>query len=163
MTDTRLSRPLERDSSLEIEETINIVSHAPAGTTAYSTRSASKRPARPPSPLPQPLPEPTISTLAPNKHIQSSKNSVAPNYKLSSILQLVDTENYSAWRDISQYILEPFNCGDIVIGKQTMDTFEADDYDNFIHRYQFAATYSIDTLESQLPIPLTTYKTPCKR
>ena len=135
MTDAGLSRQLGGGCSSGTEETITEASHPPAGTTARSTRSSSKRPARPPSPPPPPPPEPTTSTPAPDRHIQSSKNSVALNYKLTSIPNLVGTENYRPWRIISQYLQEPFNCWNIVIDEEMIDTFEGDDIDNFINRY----------------------------
>jgi len=162
MTDSGPSRQLDGGSSSETEETITVASYPPADTTARSTRSASKRPARQPSPPPPPPPELTTSTPALNRHIQSSNNSVPPNYKLSSIPKLVGTENYSSWRDISQYVLEPFNSWDIVLGEEAMDTFEGDVPDNFIHHYQYAATYFIQTVESQWLILLATHKTPSK-
>jgi len=43
-----------------------------------------------------------------------------------------------------------------------MDTFEGDNPDNFIACYQYAATYFIQTVESQWLILLATHKTPPK-
>ena len=164
MTDSGPSRQLQGDSSPETEEVITVASQPPPPpeTTYRSTRSASQRRSRTWIPSPPLPPEPLPSTPAPDKHIQSSKNSVAPNYKLSSIPKLIGTENYRAWRDISQYVLELFNCWDIVIGEETIDSFEGDDNNNFIDRYQYAATYFIQTVESQWLILLATHKTPPK-
>jgi len=63
------------------------------------------------------------------------KNSVAPNYKLSSIPQLIGSDNYRAWRDISQDVLEHVNSWNIVLGEETIDDYAEEDNDNFIHRY----------------------------
>jgi len=167
MADTAASRQL-RDSESETEDTVRVASRpATRSTTAAGessrrpARSGSKRPAKSPSTSPPP-PAGKTSTPAPDKHIQSSKNSVAPNYKLSSILKLTGSENYHAWRDISQYVLELFNCWNIVLGEETIDDYAEDDNDNFIDRCQYAATYFIQTIESQWLILLATHKTPPK-
>jgi len=167
MTDAAASRQL-RDSESETEDTVRVASRpATRSTTAAGessrgpARSGSKRPAKSPSTSPAP-PAGKTSTPARDKHIQSSKNSVAPNYKLSSIPKLTGSENYRAWRDISQYVLELFNCWNIVLGEETIDDYAEDNNDNFIDRYQYAATYFIQTVESQWLILLATHKTPPK-
>ena len=153
MTDTAASRQLG-DSESETEDTVGVASRpATRSTTAAgeSSRgpacSGSKRPAKFPESLPPP-PAGKTSTPAADKHIQSSKNTVAPNYKLSSIPKLTGSENYRAWRDISQYVLEHFNCWNIVLGEETIDDYAEDDNDNFIDRYQYAVTYFIQIIES---------------
>jgi len=49
-----------------------------------------------------------------------------------------------------------------VLGEETIDDYAEDYNDNFIHRYQYAATYFIQTVESQWLILLATHKTPPK-
>jgi len=68
-----------------------------------------------------------------------------------------------AWRDISQYVRKLFNFWNIVLGEETIDDYAEDDNDNFIDRYQYAATSFIQTLESQWLILLATHKTPPER
>jgi len=167
MSHAAASRQL-RDSESETEDTVRVASRPPRRSTTTAgestgrpARSRSQRPAKSPSTSPPP-PAGKISTPAPDKHIQSSKNSVAPNYKLSLIPKLTGSENYRAWRHISQYGLEPFNCWNIVLGEATIDDYAEDDNDNFIDRYQYAATYFIQTVESQWLILLATHKTPPK-
>jgi len=167
MADTGASRQL-RDSESETEDTVRVASRAATGSTTAAgkssrrpARSGYKRPAKSPSTSPPPLAGKT-STPAPDNHIQCSKNSVAPNYKLSSITKLTASENYCAWRDISQYVLEPFNCWNIVLGEETIEDYAEEDNDNFIDRYQYLATYFIQTIESQWLILLATHKTPPK-
>jgi len=168
MIDTAASRQLH-DSESETDDTVRVASHpATRSTTAAGessrrpARSGSKQPAKSPEFLPPP-PAGKTSTLAADKHIQSSKNSVAPNYKVSSIPKLTGSENYSAWRDISEYVLELFNCWNIVLREETIDDYAEDDNDNYIDRYQYAATYFIQIVESQWLILLATHKAPPKR
>ena len=132
MTDAAARRQL-RDSESETEDTVRVAScPAMRSTTAAGesprrpARSGSKRPAKSPSTSPPP-PAGKTSTPAPDKHIQSSKNSVAANYKLSSITKLTGSENYCAWRDISQYVLELFHCWNIVLGEEKIDNYAEDD------------------------------------
>jgi len=167
MTDTAASRQ-RRNTESETEDTVRVASHparrstTPAGESSRRpARSGSKRPAISRSTSPPP-PACKTSTLAPYKHIQSSKNSVAPNYKLSSIPKLTGSKTYCAWSDISQYVLEPFNCWNIVLGEEAIDDYAEDDNDNFVDGYQYAATYVIQTIESQWLILLATHKTPPK-
>ena len=49
-----------------------------------------------------------------------------------------------------------------MLGEETIDDYAEDDNDNFIDRYQYAATYFIQTVESQWLIFLATHKTPPK-
>jgi len=107
MAEPAASRQLCNSES-ETEDTIRVASRpatcstTTAGESSYRPAcSGSKRPAKSPenSPLP---PARKTSTPATDKHIQSSKNLVAPNYKLNSIPNLTGSESYSAWRDISQ-------------------------------------------------------------
>jgi len=109
-----------------------------------------------------PPPAGKTSTAAHDKHIQSSKNSVAPNNKLSSISKVTGSENYRAWRDISQYVLEFVNCGNIVLGEEMIDNYREGDNDNLIDRYQYATRYFMQTVESKWLILLATHKTPSK-
>jgi len=167
MTNTAASRQL-RNSESETEDTIRVASRPPTRSTTADgescrcpAHSGSKRQAKLPEFSAPPLAGKT-STPAAYKHIQSSKNSVAPYYKLSSIPRLTGSKNYRAWRDISQYVLETFNCWNIVLGEETIDDYAEDDKDNFIDCYQYAATYFIQTVESQLLILLATHKTPPK-
>jgi len=163
MTNTAGSRQL-RDTESETEYTVRVPSHHATHSTAAAgessrrpARSGSKRPAKSPSTTPSP-PASETSTLAPDKHIQSSKNLLTPKYKLSSIPKLTGSENYGAWGDISQYVLELLNCWSIVLGEETIDDYAEDDNDNFIDRYPCAATYFIQTVESQWLILLATHK-----
>ena len=156
MTDTVASTGRQlRDSESETEEAVRVASRpAMRSTTAAGksslrpAHSCSKRRAKSPESSPAP-PARKTCTLAADKHIQSSKNSGAPNYKLSSIPKLTGSENYRAWRDISQYVHELFNCWNIVLGEETIDNYAEDDNDNFIDQYQYAVTYFIQTVESQ--------------
>ena len=165
MTDGAASRQLQ-DSESESEDTVRVASRPPRRCTTTAgessgrpARSGSRRPAKSPSTSPLP-PAGKTCTPAPDKHIQSSKNLVAPNYKLSSIAKLTRSENYCAWRDISEYVLELFNCWNMVLGEETIDDYAEDDNDNFSDRYQYAATYFIQTVESQWLSLLATHKTP---
>jgi len=49
-----------------------------------------------------------------------------------------------------------------VLGGETIDDYAEDENDNFIDRYQYAATYFIQTVESQWLILLATHKTTLK-
>jgi len=49
-----------------------------------------------------------------------------------------------------------------VLREETIDDYAEDNNDNFINRYQYAATYFIQTVESQWLILLATHKTPSK-
>ena len=49
-----------------------------------------------------------------------------------------------------------------MLGEETSDDYAKDDNDNFIDRYQYAVTYSIQTVESQWLILVATHKTPPK-
>ena len=167
MADTAASRQL-RDSESETEDTVRVASRAATRSTTAAAkssrrpaRSGSKRPAKSPSTSPPPLAGKT-STPALDNHIQCFKNSLAPNYKLSSITKLTGSKNYCAWRDISQYVLKLFNCWIIVLGEETIEDYAEEDNDNFIDRYQYLATYFIQTIESQWLILLATHKTPPK-
>ena len=119
------------------------------------------------TPLPPPSPSPEGGGSSSNdKHIASSKKNFTPQYKLSSIPKLTGTEDYRHWRDISQYVLELFNCWDILLETDTIDQYDEDeDYNTFVDfqgRYQYAATYFIQTVDPTLLIILTTQKTPSK-
>jgi len=167
MTNAAASRQL-RDSESETKDTVRVAScPATSSTTAagessrHPARSGSKRPAKSPESSPPP-PAGKTSTPAADKHIQSSKNSVAPNYKLRLIPKLTRIENYHAWKEISQYVLELFTCWNIVLGEETIDHYAEDDNDNFIDRPQYAATYFSQTVESQWLILLATHKAPPK-
>ena len=167
MTDAAASRQLW-DSESETDDTVTVATCAPRCSTTTAgessrrpARSGSKRPAKLPATSPRSLASKT-STPAPDKHIQSSKNSVAPNYKLSSIQKLTGSGNYGAWRAISQSVLEPFNCWNIVLGEETIDDYAENNNDNFIDRKENAATYFIQTVESQWLLLLVTHKTPSK-
>ena len=110
MTDTAASRQL-RDSEWETEDTVRVASRPTLRSTTAACESScgpadsgSKRPAKSRESSPPP-PASKTATPATDKYIQSSKNSVAPNYKPSSIPKLTGSENYRAWRDISQYVL----------------------------------------------------------
>jgi len=50
-----------------------------------------------------------------------------------------------------------------VLGEETIDDYAEDDNDNFIDRYQYAATYLIQTVEFQWLILLATHRTPPER
>ena len=60
------------------------------------------------------------------------------------------------------HVLELFNCWNIVLGEEKIDDYAEDDNANFIDRYLYAATYFIQTVESQWLILLPTHKTPPK-
>ena len=130
-------------------------------SSRYPACSGSKRPAKSPSTSPPPQ-ACKSSTPAADKHIQSSMNSVTPNSKLSCIPNLTGSENYLAWRHISQYVLKLFKYCNIVLWEEMIDEYAGHDNDNFIDRYQYAATYFIQTVESQWPILLATDKAPPK-
>ena len=80
--------------------------------------------------------------------------------------KLTGTENYQLWRDISRYVLKLFNCGDIVIGEETIEQYDeddgTDDYTNFQDRYLYAATYFIQTVDPKFLIILATQESPDK-
>ena len=135
---------------------------APAAPPGPATRSRSRAKGKAPAP-PPPSP-PRGTSTAPDRHAASSKKSFAPNYKLSSIPKVTGIEDYQHWRNISQYVLELFNCWEIVLGTETIDQYDAkeddDAYANFQDRYQYAATYFIQTVDPSFLVILATQRAP---
>ena len=104
-----------------------------------------------------------------NQHSNSTKRGLAPSYKLSSILKLCGSENYRTWRDISEYVLQLFNCWDLVVGTEKIpieetnhkgDLTNFEKIDEYRDRYQYASAYFLETIEPQWLILLATHKTP---
>jgi len=62
-----------------------------------------------------------------SQHSNSTKRGFAPSYKLGSISKLSGSENYGTWRDISEYVLQLFNCWDLVVGTEEIPEEETDD------------------------------------
>jgi len=62
-----------------------------------------------------------------SQHSNSTKCRFTPSYKLSSISKLRGSENYCTWRDISEYVLQFFNCWDLVVGMEEIPMEETDD------------------------------------
>jgi len=73
---------------------------------------------------------------------------VSPKYKFISILKQNESETYSAWSDVSQYVPNPFNGWNIDIGEETIDNWRDKENDNFLDCYQDAETYIMATVES---------------
>jgi len=104
-----------------------------------------------------------------SQHSNTTKRRFAPSYKLSSIPQVSGSENYRTWRDISKYVLQLFNCWDLVVGTEEIPMEETDDegditnfekIDEYRDRYQYAFAYFLETIEPQWWILLATHKTP---
>jgi len=104
-----------------------------------------------------------------SQHSNSTKRGFAPSYKLGSIPKLSGSENYRTWRDISEYVLQLFNCWDLVVGTEEIPEEETDDegdvtnfekIDEYRDRYQYASAYFLETIEPQWLILLATHKTP---
>jgi len=79
-----------------------------------------------------------------DQHTNASKRGFAPSYKLSSIPKLSGSQNYSTWRDISEYVLRLFNCWEPVLGAEGMpeqtrandgDVSNEGDIDGYQDRY----------------------------
>jgi len=103
------------------------------------------------------------------QHCNSTKRGFAPSYKLSSIPKLSVSENYRTWRDISEYVLQLFNCWDLVMGTEEIPEEETDDerhvtnvakIDEYCDCNPYASAYFLETIESQWLILLATHKTP---
>ena len=62
-----------------------------------------------------------------SQHSNSTKRGFALSYKLSSIPKLSGSENYRTWRDISEYVLQLFNCWDLVVGTEEIPEEDTDD------------------------------------
>ena len=104
-----------------------------------------------------------------SQHSNSTKRGFAPSYKLGSIPELRGSENYRTWRDISEYVLQLFNCWDLVVGTEEIPEEETDDegdvtnfekIDEYRDRYQYASAYFLETIEPQWLILLATHKIP---
>ena len=71
-------------------------------------------------------------------------------------------KDYQHWRNISQYVLELFNFWEIVLGAETIDQYDAEEDDdthaNFQDRYQYAATYLIQTVDTSFLVILATQR-----
>ena len=134
----------------------------PAAPSVPSTRSRSRAKGKAPAP-PPPSP-PRGTSTAPDRHAASFKTSFSHNYKLSSIPKLTGIEDFQHWRNISQYVLELFNCWEIVLGTQTIDQYDAEQDDNahanFQDRYYYAATYFIQTVDPSFLVILATQRAP---
>ena len=135
-------------------------------STQTSEASTARRP-NPPNtnPLDTKEKRPTNS----NQHSNASKRCYAPSYKLSPVPKLSSSENYSTWRDISEFVFCLFNCWDLVIGTELLPVegkeddgalSNFDDVDRYRDRYQYASAYFLDTIEPQWLILLATHRTP---
>jgi len=104
-----------------------------------------------------------------SQHSNSTKCGFAPSYELSSIPKLSGSETYRTWRDISEYVLQLFNCWDLVMGTEEIPMAETDDegdltnfekIDEYRDHYQYALAYFLETIEPQWLILLASHKTP---
>ena len=116
----------------------------------------------PPIPPFPPLPP------APTRPHSNTSRAWAPSYKLSTIPKLKGTENNQSWREISQHILELYNCWGIVTGTELLPVEERNDDDeltnddaieSFRDRYQWASAYFLETIDLKYLILLATHKT----
>ena len=69
-----------------------------------------------------------------SQHSNSTKRGFAPSYKLGSCPKLSGSENYRTWRDISEYVLQLFNCWDLVMGTEEIPQEETDDEGDITHQ-----------------------------
>ena len=116
--------------------------------------------AAPPAPTPQ-------STKRPSS--QPTEKNFAPNYKLENLPKLSSHKDYEVWKNNSEYILDVFNCWDIVRGAEKEPVVEYNEdgdltnrlqIEGYKDRYQYASTFFLQTVDpAWLPI-LRTNRTP---